>query len=78
MDTVESDLLILGAGRAGLCAALHAADLKIAVSSALARRMLTNIVAKVEVVRPVCYHMDPTVRENRFQFWRHLQSRSPG
>ena len=26
METVETDLLILGAGGAGLCAALHAAD----------------------------------------------------
>lgn len=55
------------------------ADLKSAVSAALASRTLGTIVAKVEAVAPPSYHMDLTLLENRFQFWRCLQSlrRSP-
>lgn len=49
-------------------------DLKVAVSSALASRTLTTIVSKVEAVAPPSYHMDLAMLENRFQFWRSLQS----
>ncbi|MBI3029911.1 MAG: thiamine pyrophosphate-binding protein [Candidatus Rokubacteria bacterium] len=45
-----------------------------AVSDTLRARMLTTIVAKVEAVPPASYYMDLTLLENRFQFWRHLQS----
>ena len=51
------------------------ADFKQAVSVALAGRALTTIVAKVEAVAPSSYYMDLTLLENRFQFWRCLQSR---
>jgi len=51
------------------------ADFKKAVTGALASRTLTTIVAKVEAVPPASYHMDLTLLENRFQFWRSLQSR---
>ena len=50
-------------------------DFKLAVSDALASRTLTTIVAKVEGVPPASYHMDLTLLENRFQFWRSLQER---
>jgi len=55
------------------------ADFKAAVLSALTGRTLTTIVAKVEAVAPSSYYMDLTLLENRFQFWRCLQSlrRSP-
>jgi sulfopyruvate decarboxylase subunit beta len=49
-------------------------DFKLAVSEALAGHTLATIVAKVEAVPPPTYHMDLTLLENRFQFWRHLQS----
>ena len=51
------------------------ADLKLSVSEALASRALTTIVAKVEALAPQSYHMDLTLLENRFQFWRCLQER---
>ena len=51
------------------------ADFKKAVTGALASRTLTTIVAKVEAVAPSSYYMDLTLLENRFQFWRSLQSR---
>ena len=50
-------------------------DFKLAVSDALASRVLTTIVAKVEAVAPASYHMGLTLLENRFQFWRCLQER---
>lgn len=50
------------------------ADLKAAVTEALASRTLTTIVAKVEAVAPPSYHMDLTLLENRFQFGRALQA----
>ncbi|MBI3455224.1 MAG: thiamine pyrophosphate-binding protein [Candidatus Rokubacteria bacterium] len=50
------------------------ADLKAAVTAALASRTLTTIVAKVEPVAPASYHMDLALLENRFQFWRALQA----
>lgn len=57
-----------------VAAAATVADFKAAVSAALASRTLTTIVAKVEPVPPVSYHMDLTLLENRFQFGRSLQA----
>ncbi|MBI2155203.1 MAG: thiamine pyrophosphate-binding protein [Candidatus Rokubacteria bacterium] len=51
------------------------ADFKLAVSEALASHTLTTIVTKVEAVAPSSYHMDLTLLENRFQFWRCLRER---
>ena len=53
-------------------------DFKLAVTDALASRTLTTIVAKVEAVPPASYHMDLTLLENRFQFWRCLQAMRRG
>ena len=48
-------------------------ELRNAVSSALAKKTLTTIVSKVEALAPASFHMDLTLLENRFQFWRALQ-----
>jgi sulfopyruvate decarboxylase subunit beta len=45
-----------------------------AVSTALAARELTTIIAKVEAVGPKSFHMDLPLLENRFQFRRYLES----
>ncbi len=50
------------------------AEFHVAVSDTLRSGTLTTIVAKVEAVPPSSYYMDLTLLENRFQFWRHLQS----
>ena len=47
-------------------------ELRSAVSNALARKTLTTIVSKVEALAPPSFHMDLTLLENRFQFWRAL------
>jgi sulfopyruvate decarboxylase subunit beta len=52
--------------------------LREAVTSALAARELTGIIAKVAAVGPKSFHMDLPLLENRFQFTRqlkHLQQR---
>jgi sulfopyruvate decarboxylase subunit beta len=43
------------------------------VTEALKRNTLTTIVSKVEAISPKSFHMDLTLLENRFQFWRSLQ-----
>ena len=43
------------------------------VSEALKNNILTTIVSKVEAISPKSFHMDLTLLENRFQFWRSLQ-----
>jgi sulfopyruvate decarboxylase subunit beta len=43
------------------------------VSEALKKNTLTTIVSKVEAISPKSFHMDLTLLENRFQFWRSLQ-----
>jgi sulfopyruvate decarboxylase subunit beta len=43
------------------------------VSEALKSKTLTTIVSKVEAISPKTFHMDITLLENRFQFWRSLQ-----
>ena len=43
------------------------------VSEALKNNTLTTIVSKVEAISPKSFHMDLTLLENRFQFWRCLQ-----
>jgi sulfopyruvate decarboxylase subunit beta len=43
------------------------------VSEALKSKRLTTIVSKVEAISPKSFHMDVTLLENRFQFWRSLQ-----
>jgi sulfopyruvate decarboxylase subunit beta len=43
------------------------------VSEALKSNTLTTIVSKVEAISPKSFHMDLTLLENRFQFWRSLQ-----
>ncbi len=43
------------------------------VSEALKNNTLTTIVSKVEAISPKSFHMDLTLLENRFQFWRNLQ-----
>src|SRR5436309_6631329 len=48
-------------------------SLKESVSEALKSNTLTTIVSKVEAVSPKSFHMDLTLLENRFQFWRCLQ-----
>ena len=42
------------------------------VSEALKKNTLTTIVSKVEAISPKSFHMDLTLLENRFQFWRSL------
>jgi len=49
-------------------------DLKAAVASALASNALTTIVSKVDAIGPKTFHMDITLLENRFEFWRCLQA----
>src|SRR4051812_24593228 len=49
-------------------------DLKTAVSDALSSNTLTAIVSKVDAIGPKTFHMDLPLLENRFQFWRYLQS----
>jgi sulfopyruvate decarboxylase subunit beta len=44
------------------------------VSEALNSNTLTTIVSKVEAISPKSFHMDVTLLENRFQFWRSLQA----
>jgi sulfopyruvate decarboxylase subunit beta len=48
------------------------AELQAAVTRALAARVLTTIVAKVEPVMPASFHMELALLENRFQFARAL------
>lgn len=43
------------------------------VSEAVKKNTLTTIVSKVEAISPKSFHMDLTLLENRFQFWRSLQ-----
>ena len=43
------------------------------VTDALNENILTTIVSKVEAISPKSFHMDLTLLENRFQFWRSLQ-----
>ncbi len=43
------------------------------VSEALKGNTLSTIVSKVEAISPKSFHMDLTLLENRFQFWRSLQ-----
>ena len=43
------------------------------VTHALKENTLTTIVSKVEAISPKSFHMDLTLLENRFQFWRSLQ-----
>jgi sulfopyruvate decarboxylase subunit beta len=49
-------------------------DLTTAVDEALAARVLTTIVAKVEAVGPSGYVTDLSLLENRFQFQRYLRA----
>jgi len=44
------------------------------VSEALKSNTLTTIVSKVEAVSPKTFHMDLSLLENRFQFWRSLEA----
>ena len=46
---------------------------QVSVSEALKSKTLTTIVSKVEAISPKSFHMDLTLLENRFQFWRSLQ-----
>jgi len=46
---------------------------QVSVSEALKSKTLTTIVSKVEAISPNSFHMDLTLLENRFQFWRSLQ-----
>ena len=48
-------------------------SLQESVSEALKSNTLTTIVSKVEAISPNSFHMDLTLLENRFQFWRSLQ-----
>lgn len=48
-------------------------SLKEGVNEALKSNKLTTIVSKVEAISPKSFHMDLTLLENRFQFWRSLQ-----
>jgi sulfopyruvate decarboxylase subunit beta len=43
------------------------------VTQALKNNTLTTIVSKVAAISPKSFHMDLTLLENRFQFWRSLQ-----
>jgi len=43
------------------------------VAEALKSKTMTTIVSKVEAISPKSFHMDVTLLENRFQFWRSLQ-----
>ena len=45
----------------------------LSISDSLQENTLTTIVSKVEAISPKSFHMDLTLLENRFQFWRHLQ-----
>jgi len=49
-------------------------SLQQSVKDALATNTLTTIISKVEAVGPKTFHMDLPLLENRFQFWRCLQS----
>lgn len=49
------------------------ADLKAAVTNALASNTLTTIISKVAAVGPKTFHMDLPLLENRFQFKRCLE-----
>src|SRR6266516_4404100 len=44
------------------------------VKDALASNTSTTIVSKVEAIGPKSFHMDLPLLENRFQFWRCLQT----
>jgi sulfopyruvate decarboxylase subunit beta len=62
---------------AGIPHALTVRDvraLKTAVSSAIQKKELTTIIAKVEASGPAGYVTDLSLLENRFQFRRHIQS----
>jgi sulfopyruvate decarboxylase subunit beta len=48
-------------------------SLQESVSEALKSNTLTTIVSKVEAISPKSFHMDLSLLENRFQFWRSLQ-----
>src|SRR5438067_13926748 len=48
-------------------------SLKTSVTEALNSNTLTTLVSKVEAISPKSFHMDLTLLENRFQFWRSLQ-----
>ncbi|HXZ03726.1 MAG TPA: thiamine pyrophosphate-dependent enzyme [Ktedonobacteraceae bacterium] len=48
-------------------------SLQESVSEALKTNTLTTIVSKVEAISPNSFHIDLTLLENRFQFWRSLQ-----
>ena len=48
-------------------------SLKEGVNEALRSNKMTTIVSKVEAISPKSFHMDLTLLENRFQFWRSLQ-----
>ena len=48
-------------------------SLKEGVNEALKSNKMTTIVSKVEAISPKSFHMDLTLLENRFQFWRSLQ-----
>jgi len=48
-------------------------SLQESVSDALKSNTLTTIVSKVEAISPKSFHIDLTLLENRFQFWRSLQ-----
>ena len=50
-------------------------SLKEGVNEALKSNKLTTIVSKVEAISPKSFHMDLTLLENRFQFWRSLQEK---
>ena len=45
----------------------------LSISDSLQENTLTTIVSRVEAISPKSFHMDLTLLENRFQFWRHLQ-----
>jgi sulfopyruvate decarboxylase subunit beta len=49
-------------------------SLKKSISEALESNALTTIVSKVEAVSPKSFHMDLSLLENRFQFWRCLEA----
>ncbi|WP_052890821.1 thiamine pyrophosphate-dependent enzyme [Thermogemmatispora carboxidivorans] len=50
------------------------AQFRHAVTEALARRVMTTLVAKVEASGPASYRLDLDLLENRFQFKRYLDS----
>jgi sulfopyruvate decarboxylase subunit beta len=63
-----------GAGIRRVSTVRNVESFKAAVVDARHKKDLTTIIAKVEATGPSGYTTDLSLLENRFQFWRHIQS----